>query len=59
MILASIRYAAPGGGLVYRLAEVLAEYEGLEHVRVRVLCTGQVRHVHRNSVAWRVEQPHP
>ena len=56
MILASIRYAAPGGGLVYRLAEVLAEYEGLEHVRVRVLLTGQVRHVHRNSVAWRVEQ---
>ena len=55
MILASIRYAAPGGGLTYKLAEVLADY-GLEHVRVRVLMTGHVRHVHRNSVAWRVEQ---
>lgn len=51
MSLVSIRYAAPGGGLTYRMAEVLGDY-GLEHVRVRVLQTGLVRHVHRNSIAW-------
>lgn len=48
----SVRYAEAGGGLTHKLAEVLSDYPGLETVRIRILTTGQVRHVHRNSVAW-------
>lgn len=52
MTIVSTRYAAPGGGLTYRLAEVLNEYPALGTLRVRILLTGEVRHINRASVAW-------
>lgn len=52
MLIVSARYAAPGGGLTHKLAEVLNEYPALGTLRVRVLSTGEVRHINVASVAW-------
>lgn len=52
MSIVSTRYAAPGGGITYRLAEVLNEYPNLGTLRVRILATGQIRHINRASIAW-------
>jgi hypothetical protein len=52
MQIVSVRYAAPGGHITYKLAEVLSDLQGLDSVRVRILTTGQVRHVNRRSIAW-------
>lgn len=50
MQIVSVRYSEVGGGLTHKLAEVLNDHPGLDTLRVRILTTGQVRHVHRNSV---------
>jgi hypothetical protein len=52
MSIVSTRYAAPGGGITYRLAEVLSEYPSLGTLRVRILATGHIRHINRASIAW-------
>lgn len=54
MTVVSVLYAAMGGTEQYKLAEVLWQSPHLEHVRVRLLSTGAVRHVHRNSIVWGV-----
>jgi len=53
MSIVSVLYSTFSGEQ-YRLAEVLSDYPALERVRIRVLSTGEVRHVHRNSIAWGV-----
>lgn len=55
MLIVSTRYAAPGGGLTHKLAEVLNDYPSLGTLRVRVLSTGEVRHINAASVAWVIQ----
>lgn len=57
-----VRYAAPGGGITHKRAEVLNRYPALESLRVRILDTGAVRHINVRSVVARAaraqgEQP--
>lgn len=52
MQIVSVRYAAAGGGITYKLAEVLGDYPALDSMRIRILTTGQVRNVNRRSIAW-------
>lgn len=52
MTLASIRFSGFGGGLRYRLAEVLSEHPNLDQVRVQFLDNGQRAFVSTASIAW-------
>lgn len=52
MQIVSVRYAAPGGCITYKLAEVLGQYPSLDSVRIRILTTGEVRNVNPRSIAW-------
>lgn len=52
MQIVSVRYAAPGGSITYKLAEVLGNYPALDSVRLRILLTGEVRNVNPRSIAW-------
>lgn len=52
MQIVSVRYAAPGGSITYKLAEVLGQYPALDSVRIRILTTGEVRNVNTRSIAW-------
>jgi hypothetical protein len=52
MQIVSVRYAAPGGHITYKLAEVLGNYPALDSVRVRILTTAEVRNVNPRSIAW-------
>lgn len=54
MVIATVRYASSRDNWTsYRLAEVLIEYPALGMVRVRIIETGEVRHVHSRSIAMR------
>lgn len=54
MVIAAVRYASNRDNWTsYRLAEVLNEYPSLGMVRVRIIETGEVRHVHQRSIALR------
>ncbi len=52
MQIVSVRYAAPGGCITYKLAEVLGQYPSLDSVRIRILTTGELRNVNPRSIAW-------
>jgi hypothetical protein len=52
MAIASIRYAAPAGGIKYRIAVVLSTYPALDSMRVQFCDTGEIRHINPRSVAW-------
>lgn len=52
MQIVSVRYAAQGGSITYKLAEVLGNYPALDSVRLRILLTGEVRNVNPRSIAW-------
>lgn len=52
MQIVSVRYAAAGGGITYKLAEVLGDYPALDSMRIRILTTGELRNVNPRSIAW-------
>lgn len=50
MTTVTVRYAAMGGGITHKQAQVLNRYPALDSMRVRILETGQVRHINPRSV---------
>lgn len=50
MQVVTVRYAAPGGGIAHKQAQVLGNYPALDSLRVRILDTGEVRHINPRSV---------
>lgn len=50
MSLVTVRYAAPGGGITHKQAQVLSTHPALDSMRVRILDTGEVRHINPRSV---------